>query len=485
MTDCLTQYYRCPGHYFRLALKGPLSATSGYFRLGDATLYGNYCGRELSSVPGADLIDASHDTRIEEGVMYLPFDLEQVIDNLRCERYVDTGQNGGGMTALAKTYYLARPLLPFALRSYLKKLHLNGWEKMSFPQWPVDCSVENLAAQLLQFAARSEGAGKIPFIWFWPEGAPGCAIMTHDVETQSGYDFCSTMMDVDDSFGIKASFQIVPEERYGVSAAFLNSLRDRGFEVAIHDLNHDGHLYKDREQFLRRAAKINAYGKQYGAEGFRAAVLYRKQQWYDALQFSYDMSVPNVAHLDPQHGGCCTVMPYFIGNILELPVTTTQDYMLFHILNDYSISLWRRQIDLIMEKHGLMSFLVHPDYVMKAREMSIFQELLAHLASLRKKTGVWITTPGEVNRWWRQRAEMRLVEDGEGVRIEGAGKERARLAYASEQNGRLIFTFQPPADRASLHSSRQGLHLTSAADDVGEFFGERQIEYHTNEPRGM
>jgi hypothetical protein len=132
-----------------------------------------------------------------------------------------------------------------------------------------------------------------------------------------------------------------------------------------------------------------------------------------------------------------------------------------------------------------MSFLVHPDYVMKAREMSIFQELLAHLASLRKKTGVWITTPGEVNRWWRQRAEMRLVEDGEGVRIEGAGKERARLAYASEQNGRLIFTFQPPADRASLHSSRQGLHLTSAADDVGEFFGERQIEYHTNEPRGM
>jgi hypothetical protein len=217
--------------------------------------------------------------------------------------------------------------------------------------------------------------------------------------------------------------------------------------------------------------------------------LYRKQQWYDALQFSYDMSVPNVAHLDPQHGGCCTVMPYFIGNILELPVTTTQDYMLFHILNDYSISLWRRQIDLIMEKHGLMSFLVHPDYVMKAREMSIFQELLAHLARLREKTRVWITTPGEVNRWWRQRAEMRLVEDGEGVRIEGAGKERARVAYASDQNGRLIFTFQPPADRASLHqvhnSSGQSLDLTSAADDVGEFFGERQIEYHTNERRGL
>ncbi len=28
------------------------------------------------------------------------------------------------------------------------------------------------------------------------------------------------------------------------------------------------------------------------------------------------------------------------------------------------------------------------------------------------------------------------------LRIEGAGSERARIAYASEQDGRLVFTFQ-------------------------------------------
>ena len=172
-------------------------------------------------------------------------------------------------------------------------------------------------------------------------------------------------MDIDDSFGVKASFQIIPEERYGVSPEFLESIRQRGFEVVVHDLNHDGHLYRDRNQFLQRAAKINFYGKQYGANGFRAGVLYRKQVWYDALQFAYDMSVPNVARLDPQRGGCCTVMPYFLGNILELPVTTIQDYTLFNILNDYSINIWKSQIDLIMEKYGFMSFIVHPDYIMK------------------------------------------------------------------------------------------------------------------------
>ncbi|MGA7448007.1 MAG: hypothetical protein WBW83_14485, partial [Terriglobales bacterium] len=72
-----------------------------------------------------------------------------------------------------------------------------------------------------------------------------------------------------------------------------------------------------------------------------------------------------------------------------------------------------------------------------------------YLARLRQEKEVWITTPGEVNRWWRQRAEMRLVEDGDGWQIEGAGKERARIAYASAKEGRLVITVQGPAEETS------------------------------------
>ena len=266
--------------------------------------------------------------------------------------------------------------------------------------------------------------------------------MTHDVETDLGRDFCTTLMDVNDRFGIKASFQVVPEKRYTVSPQFLSSIRDRGFEVAVHDLNHDGHLYKNREQFRDRAAKINSYGKEFRSEGFRAGVLYRKQLWFDDLEFSYDMSVPNVAHLDPQRGGCCTVMPYFVGRMLEIPVTMTQDYTLFHILNDYSIELWKRQTELIMEQHGLISFIVHPDYIVESRERSVYETLLAHLVRLKQEKNIGITTPGEVNRWWRQRSEMKLVENGPGWRIEGPGKDRARIAYASEKDGQLALTLQ-------------------------------------------
>jgi hypothetical protein len=247
-------------------------------------------------------------------------------------------------------------------------------------------------------------------------------------------------MDCDDRFGIKASFQIVPEKRYAVTREFLDSIRERGFEIAVHDLNHDGKLYQDRKNFLKRAGKINSYAKEYGAQGFRGGALYRRQLWADVFEFSYDMSVPNVAHLDPQRGGCCTVMPYFLGKLLELPVTTTQDYTLFHILKDYSIDLWKQQIELIMNQHGLIQIIVHPDYIMKKREQRVYEELLRHLVCLRKENNIWITVPSEINRWWRQRAAMTLVEDGNGWRIEGPGSERACIAFASEKEGQLVLT---------------------------------------------
>jgi len=441
MNDCLAQYYRSPERYIRFALKAPPSGVAGYFQFGKTTCYGSYSGRPAKA-PTETLYDAFSDAVVDDGTVYLPFDPAEVVHNLRCELYTADWRTGHARSLLAKAYYFIRPLLAVNVRRHLQRVHLRGWEKLPFPQWPVDCSVDDLLSELLLLALKSNKVKCIPFIWFWPEGASSAAVMTHDVEEKLGRNFCSVLMDIDDSFQIKSSFQIVPEQRYEVSREFLSSIRDRGFELVVHDLNHDGHLYRGREEFLERAAKINSYGKEYGAEGFRAGVLYRKQLWFDALKFSYDMSVPNVAHLDPQRGGCCTVMPFFLGPMLELPVTMTQDYTLFHILNDYSIDLWKRQTEIIMQRHGLLSFIVHPDYIVGSRERAIYEELLGFLDHLREEKGVWVATPGEVNHWWRQRAEMNLIEVGGRWRIEGSGKDRARIAYASEKDGQLVLTLE-------------------------------------------
>jgi hypothetical protein len=256
-------------------------------------------------------------------------------------------------------------------------------------------------------------------------------------------------MDLDDAAGIKASFQVVPEDRYPVTDRFLNGIRDRGFEINVHDLNHDGRLFIDRERFLRRAERINLYGRAYGAAGFRSGALYRNLDWYHALDFSYDMSVPASGHLEAQRGGCCSVMPFFVGSILELPVTTTQDYSIFHILNQYSIDLWKRQIAAIAERHGLASFIIHPDYVRERRAQDTYTALLTHLARLRSEQRFWIALPREVNQWWRQRSQMRLIRRGTQWEIEGNGRERARIAYASLEGDRIVYSLEEPSPRTN------------------------------------
>ena len=441
MTNRITEYYRCPSRFAQLSVEGQLSAASGYFCFGDDTVYGECCGPQPADSPVGPLWNADQSVRCENGTAHLPFDLSQLVDNLRCEIYLQGLLSGSGDSVLASLYYFVRPALPVSVRKHLQRIRLRSWEKLLFPRWPVDSTVDNILNRVMLLSLRAHKAEQIPFIWFWPNGASSCALVTHDVETSLGIDLCPMLMDLNDSFRIRASFQVVPEERYPVTPEFLNSIRQRGFEVVVHDLNHDGRLFRDRELFLERAAKINSYGKKFGATGFRAGILYRNQEWYDALDFEYDMSVPNVAHLDPQRGGCCTVMPYFIGDVLELPVTMTQDYTLFNILNDYSTELWERQIKLIMEKHGLISVIIHPDYLTGSRERSVYEALLAKLADLREKNNLWITTPGEVNRWWRQRAEMTIVEENGRLRIQGAGSDRACIAYASEKDGRLSVDF--------------------------------------------
>jgi hypothetical protein len=328
-----------------------------------------------------------------------------------------------------------------SIRKYLQRIDLDGWQRIPFPHWPVDSTVDTILEHALFLSMKAKRATSVPFIWFWPKGAPSCAMMTHDVETGSGVDFCRKLMAVDDSFEIKSSFQFVPEERYTVGKEFLVELQRYGFEVNVQDLNHDGKLFRSRDEFLRRAVRINQHLRAFGSQGFRSAVMYRNAEWLNAIEAGYDMSFPSVAHLEPQRGGCCTLMPFFIGNLVELPLTTIQDYSLLYILADSSFSLWQQQIELIKQRHGLVSFIVHPDYLVGQRAMELYRTLLGFLARLRAEEKLWIALPAEVNRWWRERNQMRLVRHNGAWRIDGAGSDRASIAYATLAGDRLSYLF--------------------------------------------
>jgi hypothetical protein len=369
------------------------------------------------------------------GFMLTPAD---VVQNLRYERYLTPEGNG----LLRQAYYFARPLLPVAIRKHLQKLWLRDWRRIGFPAWPVDSTIEQLFEQMMALALRNHGESEIPFVWFWPDGASSAVMMTHDVETEGGRDFCQRLIDIDESFGITSSFQVVPEGRYPVTPAFLAAIRARGCEVNVHDLNHDGRLFLDREEFNRRAKRINMYGRRFHAAGFRSAALYRNLEWLQTLDFSYDMSVPSVGHLEAQRGGCCSVFPFFAGKMVELPVTTTQDYSLFQILKDHSIDLWKTQLELITERHGLATFITHPDYMMSRRPQETYERLLGHLQQAREEKRAWFALPGAVSQWWRDRSRMQVARRGNVWEVLGAGKERARVAFARLEGNRIVYRLQ-------------------------------------------
>ncbi len=456
MNRALLDHFRCPEQFAEIGVRENLSEDSGFFQFGN----GAVCfGQSADCLPSEQLThslpDVSQGVVFEGGRLCLPFDLSQVVENLHYERYnLNPGhslQSRAWQGISKRIYYLIRPLLPVPVRKHLQKIRLHGREKIFFPHWPVDFTIEALMERSLEQILKHRQLERIPFIWFWPDGARGSVMMTHDVETAAGRDFCGQLMDLNDSFGIKSSFQIIPVGRYTNSEELFEGFRTRGFEVNVHDFNHDGRLFEDKQEFLRRAAQINQFLKKMKTQGYRSGAMYRNQEWYDALECSYDMSVPNVARMEPQAGGCCTVKPHFIGKILELPLTTIQDYTLFHILTDYSIGLWKQQIALILERNGLVSFIVHPDYVIEKRARDVYTELLAYLAQLRKQRNLWFALPAEIDRWWRNRNEMKLIPDGDTWRIEGPDKDRARIAYASLEGDRLVYTLDEAHEGCELN----------------------------------
>jgi hypothetical protein len=451
MTSSFIDYYRCPEEFAKFVPAQELGQAAGFFRFGkQITCFGRSAG-PVAQKPSDNLSDAFPLMKPRAGGTTLPFDLDEIVENLRKERYIASeAAYSLPKKMIRKAYYTARPLLPVNIRKHLQRFHLRERRSIPFPSWPIDKTVDNLFSELMALAVNANQGRRIPFVWFWPNEYQGCVLMTHDVEHEEGRAFCDDLMDLDARHGILSSFQVVPEERYELSDAFLESIRARGFELNVHDLNHDGHLFQSHELFLQRARKINEYAKNWRAVGFRAGGMYRNAEWTDALQFEYDMSFPCASHLEPQNGGCCTIMPYFVGGLVELPLTATQDYSLFHILGQYSIDLWKEELNRIDSSNGLASFIVHPDYVIERRARLVYENLLQYLSELCSRAKLWQPLPRDAAKWWRERSQMRIEGSGDSWKVTGPGSERAHVAFAKLEEGCLTYHVETSSCRESI-----------------------------------
>ena len=129
----LTSYYRCALSLEKISAAQHWETPPGYFRWGaDVTCYGRLKGGGVAHSPHGDLPDVLSHLSPDSQEIELPFDAQEVIENLRRERYTAKLRNEGHLinTVVRKAYYFARPLMGVALRRPLQRLYLRGWDKI-------------------------------------------------------------------------------------------------------------------------------------------------------------------------------------------------------------------------------------------------------------------------------------------------------------------------------------------------------------------
>jgi hypothetical protein len=154
----------------------------------------------------------------------------------------------------------------------------------------------------------------------------------------------------------------------------------------------------------------------------------------------YDSSFPDTDPFEPQAGGCCSILPFFLGELVELPITLVQDHTLWEILRQETIDLWTTKADWIIANGGLINLITHPDYLDTPARLRMYEEFLEYLAA---QQGGWHALPREVASWWRTRSGLSCVMDRGGARIEGEGAERASLVWASRNAADVGFEPAP------------------------------------------
>jgi glycosyltransferase involved in cell wall biosynthesis len=310
---------------------------------------------------------------------------------------------------LRRLYYTLKPYLPWRLRMALRRLVSFRIRQASKPVWPID-----------------ESAARPPADWpGWPEGKKFAFVITHDVEGPRGLGRCRQLAVLEMAQGVRSSFNLIPEGSYDVPPELRAWLREHGFEVGVHDLQHDGKLYQSRRGFEKKAARINFYLRDWGAAGFRSGFMLRNLDWLHALNVRYDSSTFDTDPFEPQSDGAGTIFPYWIpvpevprGTIadttrdhagyIELPYTLPQDSTLFLVLREKSPEIWKRKLDWVARHGGMALINVHPDYIdfsgrgsNREYAASLYSEFL-QFVSAHYAGQFWNPLPGALAEWFDQ-----------------------------------------------------------------------------------
>jgi hypothetical protein len=365
--------------------------------------------------------------RGEDGSVFLPFDPNEVVEGFWTERYVSTAAGERALSlrrCMMIGYYRARPLLPRPVQIWLRRRFARVQARSAFPRWPVETCLHDFFQ--LMFAILTGITGEpVPCIAPWPDGHTWALVLTHDVEQAEGLAAVGSVVELERAHGLRSSWNLVPR-RYETDPAFVTDLIDDGFEVGVHGIYHDGRDLESWSTWQERLPIAHEAAERWNAVGFRSAASHRQADWMRSLDFEYDSSWPDTDPFEPQNGGCCTWLPFFNGELVELPVTLRQDHTLFVILGHQDEAAWVAKTEFLRARGGMASINTHPDYLIDERLFSAYARFLGRFSD---DDTAWHALPREVSAWWRRRAQSWLEHDGSTWQVVGPAEFEGRVMF--------------------------------------------------------
>ncbi len=304
------------------------------------------------------------------------------------ERY---RESGGKRSLPLSAYYALKPLLPRRLQIAMRRRYARRQMRTEFPRWPIEPLLVERRRE------RLESSSEPPI---WPEDMRFAAILTHDVEGPAGVANVRRIIEIERRHGFVSSWNFVAEW-YPIPDGLFDHVRASGCEIGLHGIKHDGRLFESRARFESELPAIHRYLAEWDVVGFRSPATHRNAAWMPELGALYDSSFPDTDPFEPQAGGCCSILPFFLGETVELPITLVQDHTLWEILRHETIELWTGKSDWIIDNGGLINLITHPDYLDTPARLRMYEEFLSYLAA--QEDG-WFALPREVASWWRARS---------------------------------------------------------------------------------
>jgi hypothetical protein len=340
----------------------------------------------------------SHDP--SSGRLYAPFDLAAAYEAYISETSAAATRRRKLSARELNAFYRVKRFIPRPLQLEIRRLFVRWQGLPTFPAWPLDRSVVKLLHLYAFCVLLAQGKSEAPFRWFWPGRHRAALTLTHDVEGEEGLRLALDLADLEEEFGFRSSFNL--GGWYRVDPGLVRELTGRGFEIGVHGLRHDRSLFATRASFEAQQPPLHELTERLGAVGFRSPATHRIFKWIGELPVDYDCSIPHSDPFEPQPGGCCSLWPFFVGPVVELPYTLPQDHTLFTLLGHRTPDVWSEQAARIETEHGLIECLTHPDrgYLGNARNRAMYAEFLSAMV---ERHSLWKALPRDVAAWWRSR----------------------------------------------------------------------------------